>query len=57
VREFAGVAENASVGPVECVEVDAQGQGGALLVAGTVPTLAEGAAGIEPAGGAESHRR
>lgn len=53
VREFAGVAENAGVGPVEYVEADAHGQGGALLVAGTVLTLAEGTAGIEPAGRAE----
>jgi hypothetical protein len=47
------VAEKASIGPVECAEVNAHGQGGALLVTGTVPTLFEGAAGIEPTDEAE----
>jgi len=46
-------AENASVGPVECAEVDTHGLGGALPVAGTALDLAEGTAGIEPAGEAE----
>jgi hypothetical protein len=41
MREFADVAEKASVRPVECAGVNVHGQGGALLVTGTVLTLSK----------------
>jgi hypothetical protein len=41
MHEFADVAEKASVRPVECAGVNAHGQGGALLVTGTVLTLSK----------------
>ena len=49
----AGMAENADAGEVEPSGVDTHERGGALLVVGTAPTLAEGTAGVEPTGEAE----
>ena len=38
---------------VERADIDMHKQGGALPVAGVVPALAEGTAGVEPAGKAK----
>ena len=46
-----GVAEKASVRPIECADADAHEQ--VLAVAGAAPALAEGTASIEPASEAE----
>jgi hypothetical protein len=47
------VAGNAGVGDVETPSVNAHERGGALPVVGVVLALAEGTAGVEPAGEAE----
>jgi len=48
-----GVAEKASVRPIECADADTHKQGGVLAVAGAIPALAEGTASIEPTSKAE----
>jgi len=47
-------AENADVGKVKPSCIDVHKQGGALPVAGAAPALAEGTAGVRPAGEAET---
>ena len=50
---FACVIRKADTEEVERADIDMHKQGGALPVAGIVPALAEGTAGVEPAGEAK----
>ena len=51
---LAGADKNADAGGVEPLGIDADERGGAPLLMGAAPALAEGAAGVGPAGGAET---
>jgi len=51
--EVACMAKNADMGGVEPLCINTYKQGGALLIAGATPAMAEGITSIEPASKAE----